>query len=216
MDLVVIGLKTTANADLEELLPPLLHDGTLLLTLQNGLGNEEFLAQHWGAERVLGGLCFVCLNRVAPGVSEHYGHGTLSLGEFGRAPMERTRRHPGALFSTHPGAWRRRSWKMPRHRGAGASSSWNIPFNGLSIATGEPAPATCCSPTPACARKSARLLSWQGDDRFAAGRPRASHSRELHRFPNRGAPIPWAPLQALEHDRLAGGPQHRRSGIDLG
>src|ERR1700733_12333578 len=60
VDLVVIGLKTTANADLEKLIPPLLHDGTLLLTLQNGLGNDELLAKHWGAERVLGGLCFVC------------------------------------------------------------------------------------------------------------------------------------------------------------
>src|SRR5581483_10836206 len=51
VDLVVIGLKTTANADLARLIPPLLHEETLLLTLQNGLGNEELLAQHWGAER---------------------------------------------------------------------------------------------------------------------------------------------------------------------
>ncbi len=132
VDLVVIGLKTTANGDLERLIPPLLHEKTLLLTLQNGLGNEELLAQRWGAERVLGGLCFVCLNRVAPGVIEHYGHGTLSLGEFGRAPMERTRAI-GSMFSnsgveTHvvenliTERWRK--------------LVWNIPFNGLSIATG--------------------------------------------------------------------------------
>ena len=132
MDLVVIGLKTTANADLAKLIPPLLHEGTLLLTLQNGLGNEELLAKRWGAGRVLGGLCFVCLNRVAPGVIEHYGHGTLSLGEFGRQPMERTRAI-GAMFSesgveTHvvenliTERWRK--------------LVWNIPFNGLSIATG--------------------------------------------------------------------------------
>jgi 2-dehydropantoate 2-reductase len=131
-DLVIIGLKTTANADLERLIPPLLHRETLLLTLQNGLGNEAFLAERWGAERVLGGLCFVCLNRVAPGVIEHYGHGTLSLGEFQRAPMERTR-SIGALFSeagieTHvvenlaTERWRK--------------LVWNIPFNGLSIAVG--------------------------------------------------------------------------------
>ena len=132
VDMVVIGLKTTANADLDRLIPPLLHDKTLLLTLQNGLGNEELLAARWGPERVLGGLCFVCLNRVAPGVIEHYGHGTLSLGEFGRQPMERTRAI-GAMFSdagveTHvvenliTERWRK--------------LVWNIPFNGLSIATG--------------------------------------------------------------------------------
>lgn len=132
VDLVVIGLKTTANEELGRLIPPLLHEKTLLLTLQNGLGNEELLARQWGAERVLGGLCFVCLNRVAPGVIEHYGHGTLSLGEFGRVPMERTQAI-GAMFSeagveTHvvenlvTERWRK--------------LVWNIPFNGLSIATG--------------------------------------------------------------------------------
>ncbi len=132
VNMVVIGLKTTANADLERLIPPLLHEKTLLLTLQNGLGNEEFLAERWGAERVLGGLCFVCLNRVAPGVIEYYGHGTLSIGEFQREPMERTR-VIGDMFSsagieTHvvedlvTERWRK--------------LVWNIPFNGLSIATG--------------------------------------------------------------------------------
>src|SRR3954467_10310594 len=45
-DLVLIALKTTANPDLVTLLPPLLHEKTMLLTLQNGLGNEEFLAEH--------------------------------------------------------------------------------------------------------------------------------------------------------------------------
>lgn len=132
VDLVIIGLKTTANASLDALIPPLLHERTLLLTLQNGLGNEEYLAARWGAERVLGGLCFVCLNRIAPGVIEHYGHGTLSLGEYGRAPMDRTQAL-GALFSaagveTHvvenliTERWRK--------------LVWNIPFNGLSIAAG--------------------------------------------------------------------------------
>ncbi len=132
VDLVIVGLKTTANASLDELIPPLMHERTLLLTLQNGLGNEEYLATRWGEDRVLGGLCFVCLNRIAPGVIEHYGHGTLSLGEYGRAPLERTLAL-GALFSaagieTHvvenliTERWRK--------------LVWNIPFNGLSIASG--------------------------------------------------------------------------------
>src|SRR5687767_10452592 len=39
VDVVIIALKTTANDALETLLPPLLHERTMLLTLQNGLGN---------------------------------------------------------------------------------------------------------------------------------------------------------------------------------
>ena len=86
-DLVLIAMKATSNEFLLELLPPLLHKDTALLTLQNGLGNEEFLAAHFGAKRVLGGLCFVCINRTAPGVVRHIAQGRVSLGEheIGRA-----------------------------------------------------------------------------------------------------------------------------------
>src|SRR5690349_23911506 len=37
VDTVLIALKTTANAELERLLPPLIGPGTMLVTLQNGL-----------------------------------------------------------------------------------------------------------------------------------------------------------------------------------
>src|SRR4051812_24870504 len=89
-DLVLIALKATVNADLLKLIPPLLHDKTMLLTLQSGLGNEEFLAENFGAERVLGGLCFVCLNRTESGVIEHYGAGRIVLGECTGYPLART------------------------------------------------------------------------------------------------------------------------------
>jgi 2-dehydropantoate 2-reductase len=54
-DLVLIALKTTDNRVLRELIPPLLHERTILLTLQNGLGNKDFLAAEFGAEQVMGG-----------------------------------------------------------------------------------------------------------------------------------------------------------------
>src|SRR5438045_4189616 len=38
-DLVLVGLKTTANDQFPGLLPPLAGPATLILTLQNGLGN---------------------------------------------------------------------------------------------------------------------------------------------------------------------------------
>lgn len=131
-DLVIISLKATSNAALEELLPPLLHAGTALLTLQNGLGNEEWLAERFGAERVLGGLCFVCINRTAPGVVRHIAQGRINLGEHERAPGERARRiaqefgRCGIECVVEPSLTAAR-WKK---------LVWNIPFNGLAIATG--------------------------------------------------------------------------------
>jgi 2-dehydropantoate 2-reductase len=56
-DLVLVALKATSNEDLCVLVPPLLHEKTIILTLQNGLGNEEFLARNFGAERVIGSGC---------------------------------------------------------------------------------------------------------------------------------------------------------------
>src|SRR5438876_1750197 len=88
-DLVIIAVKATSNADLVDLIPPLLHEHTALLTLQNGLGNEEFLAEHFGAERVLGGLCFICLTRVSRTEVESHDPGTVIIGEYGRNASKR-------------------------------------------------------------------------------------------------------------------------------
>ncbi len=130
-DVVLIALKATANQVLDELIPPLLHEGTALLTLQNGLGNEEYLAERWGAERVMGALCFVCLNRTAPGV-EHFDHGAISIGEFVGGPQERTRQMADAL--TVAGIEARVVENLVTERWR--KLLWNIPFNGLAIAAG--------------------------------------------------------------------------------
>ncbi len=90
-DLVLIGLKTTANDQFANLLPPLVGPQTMVLTLQNGLGNEEKLATLFPVEQILGGLCFVCLNRTEPGVIQHLAHGLVVLGEFQRQAGSRTR-----------------------------------------------------------------------------------------------------------------------------
>ncbi|CAN5172597.1 putative 2-dehydropantoate 2-reductase [soil metagenome] len=131
-DLVVIALKATSNGALDALVPPLLREGTMLLTLQNGLGNEEYLAAKFGAERVLGGMCFVCLNRTAPGVIEHYGQGQIAIGEFGRTPRARIHEVAGEFRSCGVEcrvveSLARETWKK---------LVWNVPFNGLAIAGG--------------------------------------------------------------------------------
>lgn len=131
-DLVLVALKATSNSDLTKLIPPLLHEKTILLTLQNGFGNEEFLAGNFGAERVLGGLCFVCLNRVSPGVIEHYDHGRVAIGEYNRGPQPRTHdvvwefKRCGVVCSVVENLTLERWRKLV----------WNIPFNGLSVTGG--------------------------------------------------------------------------------
>jgi len=130
-DLVLIALKTTANYQFPTLLPPLAGPETAVMTLQNGLGNEERLAQLFSPAQTMGCLCFVCLNRVSPGVIHHIDHGLVILGQFQRWPEPRTHdiagafRHAGIpckvtdnLAQTH--------WEK---------LVWNIPFNGLGVAS---------------------------------------------------------------------------------
>jgi len=131
-DLVLIAIKTTSNGALETLIPPLLKKETALVTLQNGLGNEEYLADLFGRERVMGGLCFVCLNRVAPGVIEHYGHGALAIGEFCGAPQARAHALVSAFKEAGVDARIAESLALERWR----KLVWNVPFNGLAIAAG--------------------------------------------------------------------------------
>lgn len=132
-DLVFIALKTTSNQDLLQLIPPLLKDDTMLLTLQNGLGNEEFLAEHFGAERVLGGLCFICLHRASPGVIEQFDSGgRLVLGEYDRYPAART--HDVAWEFKRSGVVCTVAENLALERWR--KLVWNIPFNGLAITSG--------------------------------------------------------------------------------
>jgi 2-dehydropantoate 2-reductase len=131
-DLVIIALKATSNTALLELIPPLLHEKTLLLTLQNGLGNEDFLATHFGTQRVLGGLCFVCINRTAPGQIHHIAQGRINLGEHGGAPRARTEALAEMLRQSQIDCQVEKSLLAARWK----KLVWNIPFNGLSIAAG--------------------------------------------------------------------------------
>lgn len=130
-DLVLIGLKTTANFQFPVLLPPLVGPSTGVLTLQNGLGNEEILAGLFPSSHILGGLCFVCLNRVEPGVIYHLDHGRIVLGEH-RANREPRTHELAALFHSAGVSCRvtedlaRAHWEK---------LVWNIPFNGLGVAS---------------------------------------------------------------------------------
>ena len=81
VDLVIVGLKTISNHHLIDLVRPLLGPETAILTLQNGLGNEDLLAEAFGAERVLGGVAFLCSNRGEPGTVYHLGEGKITLGD---------------------------------------------------------------------------------------------------------------------------------------
>ncbi len=132
VDLVIVAWKTTANHLLASVLPPLLHAGTQVLTLQNGLGNCEALAEIVGSQRVLGGLCFVCINRISPGWVSHSAGGRMTIGKFlpdssGRAAELERRFKAAKIQAVAVENLEKSQWEK---------LVWNIPFNGLSVAGG--------------------------------------------------------------------------------
>jgi 2-dehydropantoate 2-reductase len=131
-DLVMVALKTTQNAVLDEVIPPLLGSDTILLTMQNGLGSDDALAARYGAGQVLGALCFVCLTRRTPAQVDHFGHGVISLGEYGRPPQARTEELAGRF--RRAGVETRVVADLAGERWK--KLVWNIPFNGLAVAAG--------------------------------------------------------------------------------
>jgi len=132
VDLVVIALKTTSGGDLPGLVEPLLKPGTAVLTLQNGLGADEYLAGLLGAGRIIGGLVFMALTRTGPGELRCFHPGSVSIGEFGRPPAERTRCLAAQLEAAGIRAHVVDNLLEARWR----KLVWNVPFNGLSIAEG--------------------------------------------------------------------------------
>ena len=127
VDLVLVGLKTFANSAYADLITPLVGAGTRILTLQNGLGNEEALATLFGNERVLGGVAFLCSNRGEPGVVHHLGAGRIIIGEHqatDRAALDTLAHHfcGAGIDCRATDDLKRARWEK---------LVWNIPFNGL-------------------------------------------------------------------------------------
>lgn len=82
IDILLICTKTMATDYLKQVLPSLVKKHTFVLTLQNGLGNEEFLLNYVAKENILGGVVFVCLERTTPCHVVHMGFGMIKASPF--------------------------------------------------------------------------------------------------------------------------------------
>ncbi|MDT8440910.1 MAG: putative 2-dehydropantoate 2-reductase [Desulfuromonadales bacterium] len=132
VDLVLVGLKSYDNDRLCSLVAPLVGAETAILTLQNGLGNEERLITEFGSDRVVGGVAFLCCNRGEPGTVHHLDQGAVRLAEFARADMARVA--PLAELFRAAGIPCEACADLTRIRWE--KLVWNMPFNGLCALTG--------------------------------------------------------------------------------
>ena len=133
VDCVIVAAKSTVNAQLLESMRPLIQPRhTIILTLQNGMGNAEYFAKHFPGNPILAGLCFVCANRTAPAVVENYLPGRVEIGPLRNEWSAQCQ----AVVDTFKKARIRTSGSTSLDGSLWRKLCWNIPFNGLSIAAG--------------------------------------------------------------------------------
>jgi len=134
-DWVLIGLKTTRNYLFEELLPPVVGPDTVLITIQNGLGNVEALQRLFPDNPVIGALCQIGVNRKEPGHVRSFvpKDGFVQIGapegNRGKDHLDACQRafeaagiHTKRTASLGEALWRK--------------LMWNVPFNGLTVQIG--------------------------------------------------------------------------------
>ncbi|MFJ4143773.1 putative 2-dehydropantoate 2-reductase [Pseudomonas sp. NPDC089734] len=134
-DWLLVGTKSTSNDGLAPIIAQASAPGAKVLLLQNGLAVEEqlrpLLPEHL---HLLGGLCFICVHRVEPGVVAHQAFGAVSIGYHSGPAIDREGRQ--AIVEQITGMFQ--SAGVESHAMADLQQArwqklvWNVPYNGLS------------------------------------------------------------------------------------
>ncbi len=134
VDMVVVAWKTTANVGFPQALPPLMGQDTVVVTLQNGMGNAEEIARTVPAQRIYAGLCFICAMRGEPGHINHLEGGNIQFAPFMPSP------EGSAKAAQIADIFAKANIKTRAFDAAEQIQwyklVWNIPFNGLCLALG--------------------------------------------------------------------------------
>ncbi|WP_460418645.1 putative 2-dehydropantoate 2-reductase [Pseudomonas sp. microsymbiont 2] len=133
-DWLLVGAKATSNAELAPLIVQAAAPDARVVLLQNGLGVEEQLRPALRPDlHLLGGLCFICVNREGPGEIRHQSLGAVNLGyHSGPAP-------DGGAAVVEQGAELFRAAGIDSQAMADLNQArwqklvWNVPYNGLSV-----------------------------------------------------------------------------------
>ena len=128
-DVVLVGLKSTNEHLLKELLPPVLKEDTVVVLIQNGIGLEPDVQEWFPQLQLVAGLAFIFSSKTEPGHINHQCYGSINLGNYSCRSEK--------LFSsiladfieagidTHSVEYHEARWRK---------AVWNMPFNGMTVA----------------------------------------------------------------------------------
>ncbi len=81
-DVILFQCKAHGTRSAAQRLKPLVEGGAICVSFQNGLGNEQIIAEEVGAENVLGGLTAMAAVKLAPGVIRDFSRVPSYIGEM--------------------------------------------------------------------------------------------------------------------------------------
>ena len=128
-DVVIVGLKTTNNHLLLDLLPPLLHEKTVVVLIQNGIGVEADVQQMFPDVQLVAGLAFICSAKTEPGRVNHQCYGQINFGNYSC--------HDEQLFQQLLDDFNQAGVKagtVEYYEARWKKAVWNMPFNGMTVA----------------------------------------------------------------------------------
>ena len=128
-DVVLVCLKSVNNSKLPALLPPLLHDRTLVVLIQNGIGVEEDVQKMFPDVQLAAGLAFICSAKTQPGIVSHQCYGSINLADYSCRDE--------ALIQTVVDEFREAGIEtglVEYHEARWKKAVWNMPFNGMTVA----------------------------------------------------------------------------------
>lgn len=135
-DWLLIGAKTTSNAELAPLISQAAAPGAKVVLMQNGLAVEDELRPLLpDSLHLLGGLCYICAHRSAPGVVEHQALGNVNLGYHSGPTSDAEGRQQileqgCALFQA---AGLDSIGMAELNQARWQKLVWNVPYNGLAV-----------------------------------------------------------------------------------
>lgn len=128
-DVVLVCLKSVNNHLLQRLLPPLLHDTTLVVLIQNGIGVEADVQKQFPNMQLAAGLAFICSAKSEPGRVNHQCYGHINLGNYSCKDDELMQQVAADFNAAGVKAgiveYEEARWKK---------AVWNMPFNGMTVA----------------------------------------------------------------------------------
>lgn len=128
-DVVIVGLKTTNNHLIPELLPPLLHEHTAVVLIQNGIGVEADVQQMFPNVPLIAGLAFICSAKTEPGRVNHQCYGSINLANYSCKDE--------SLFNSILKDFTDANIQVasvPYDEARWKKAVWNMPFNGMTVA----------------------------------------------------------------------------------